>query len=102
MSEVLAPIVYQLGVGGIGGFLVGYAIKKVAKLIVMVLGFFFFVLIYLGYVGVISVNYDKLADAVSKALPLIGGASGALTAIVSNLPFAGSFTVGFILGLKKG
>ena len=32
MSEILTPVVYQLGLGGIGGFIVGYAIKKIVKI----------------------------------------------------------------------
>lgn len=41
MSEIATPLVFQLGAGAIGGFVVGYAIKKVAKLIVVSLEFFF-------------------------------------------------------------
>ena len=32
MSEVVSPLVFQLGVEGIGGFIVGYALKKLSKL----------------------------------------------------------------------
>ena len=102
MSEILTPIIYQLGIGGIGGFIVGYAIKKIIKIIVIIFGLFFLALIYLGYAGVISVGYDRLADAVSKALPLIKQAPRLLTTIISHLPFAGSFIFGFTLGFKKG
>jgi len=102
MSEILTPIAYQLGMGGIGGFLAGYAIKKVAKIIAVILGLLFLFLIYLGSTGIISVNYNKLTEAISKALPVIEQAPGLLTPIISHLPFAGSFMIGFILGLKKG
>ena len=102
MSEILTPVVYQLGIGGIGGFIVGYAIKKIVKIIVIIFGLFFLILIYLGYIGVISVGYDRLAEALSGAIPLIEQAPGFLILIISNLPFAGSFIFGFTLGLKKG
>lgn len=101
MSEILTPIIYQLGVGGIGGFIVGYAIKKIVKIIAVILGLLLLFLIYLGSIGVINVNYDKLTEATSKALPTIE-ASNLLMPIINHLPFAGSFMVGFILGLKKG
>lgn len=71
MSEVLTPIVYQLGVGGIGGFIAGYEVKKIAKIIAVILGIFFLLLVYPGYTGVISVNYERLTEAVSKALPVV-------------------------------
>jgi uncharacterized membrane protein (Fun14 family) len=35
MSEVISPLVFQLGLGGIGGFVVGYALKKLSKLILI-------------------------------------------------------------------
>ena len=99
MSEFLTPVVYQMGIGGVGGFLVGYTIKKITRLIAIILGFFIIVLIYLGYSDIISVNYDKLSEAVSG---LVEQAPNILQPIISNLPFAGSFSVGLTLGLKKG
>ena len=102
MSEVLPPVIYQLGVGGIGGFIVGYSIKKLIKIIVIIFGLFFLALAYLGYIGVISVNYDRLSDAVSNALPIFEQAPGLLLPIISHIPFAGSFIFGFTYGFKKG
>jgi len=102
MSEILTPVVYQLGIGGILGFFVGYAIKKLTKLLAVLAGLFALLLIYLGYQGVINVNYGKLAEAVQG---LMGGASQALnwlTPIIANLPFAGSFMAGMVAGLKIG
>ena len=29
MSEIITPVVYQLGLGGVGGFIVGFALKKI-------------------------------------------------------------------------
>jgi len=102
MSEIVAPIVYQLGVGGVAGFVAGYTVKKITKLILIVIGFFVMVLIYLGYTGIINVNYNKLAEAVSGLVGKAGGASSLLVAIVAHLPFAGSFIVAFLIGWKMG
>jgi uncharacterized membrane protein (Fun14 family) len=33
MSEIVSPLVFQLGTGGVGGFIVGFALKKLSKLI---------------------------------------------------------------------
>ncbi|KPV64149.1 MAG: FUN14 family protein [Candidatus Bathyarchaeota archaeon BA1] len=101
MSEILIPLGYQLGVGGVGGFLVGYAIKKVIKIMAVILGLFLLSLAYLGYTGMIDVNYDKLEKATSGLVGMIGQAP-LLTPIVSHIPFAASFIVGFALGFKKG
>lgn len=102
MSEILSPMAYQLGVGGVGGFIVGYAFKKISKLIIILAGLFFLLLLYLGYSGIISINYDKLLEAIGNGLGLSGQAVQWLIGIISILPFAGSFTVGFFLGLKMG
>jgi len=102
MSEILTPVVYQLGIGGILGFFVGYAIKKLTKLLAVLAGLFALLLIYLGYQGVISVNYGKLAEAVQGAMGSAGQALNWLTPIIANLPFAGSFMAGMVAGLKIG
>jgi len=102
MSEILTPIVYQLGIGGIIGFIVGYAIKKLTKILAVLAGLFALALIYLGYQGVINVNYGKLAEIVERSMGNVGQASSWITPIVANLPFAGSFMVGVALGLKVG
>lgn len=102
MSEIATPLVFQLGTGAVGGFVVGYAIKKVAKLIVVLIGICLLALIYLSSQGILAVNYGKLFDAVSGWLGGAGEAVGWLTPIIAHLPFAGSFLVGFFLGFKMG
>jgi uncharacterized membrane protein (Fun14 family) len=102
MSEVLSPLVYQLGVGGIGGFVVGFVFKKLSKLIIFLIGLFVIALLYLGTSGIISIDYDKLWNALSGLLGLAGQAAGWLIGLISLLPFLGSFLVGFLLGLKLG
>lgn len=31
MNDVLPSIIFQLGLGGVGGFIMGYALKKISK-----------------------------------------------------------------------
>jgi len=102
MSEMISPLVYQLGIGGIGGFIVGYAIKKISKLIVVLIGLFVVALLYLGTSGMISVNYEALWNAMKGWLGLAGQAAEWLIGLISLIPFMGSFIVGFALGFKLG
>jgi len=102
MSEVISPLIYQFGIGGVGGFIVGYAIKKISKLVAILIGLFTIVLLYLGTSGIISINYDKLRIAMGDWLGLAGQASEWLIGLISLLPFMGSFIVGFLLGFKLG
>jgi uncharacterized membrane protein (Fun14 family) len=102
MSDILPSVVYQLGLGGIGGFLVGYAIKKISKLIVVLIGIFVIALLYLGARGIISINYDELWNALASLLDFAGQAASWLIGLISLLPFMGSFLAGFVLGFKLG
>lgn len=105
MSEqpsLLTPLVTQLGVGGIGGICVGYALKKVAKIVAFIVGLAFLGLQYLAYVGIININYGALEQWGRNLLGNLGAAERILLAVITNLPFAASFGVGFALGIKMG
>ncbi|KYH42643.1 MAG: hypothetical protein AYL33_001840 [Candidatus Bathyarchaeota archaeon B63] len=102
MSELLNPIIYQLGIGGVLGFFSGYALKKLTKLIAVLIGLAALSLIYLANEGIITVNYDKLIEKVQSLLRIAGQATDMITPIVSGLPFAGSFLAGAALGFKLG
>jgi len=96
LSEVL---IYQLGVGGTGGFLVGYAAKKIAKIIAVFLGLYAGSLLYLSHIGVITVDYEKLVNVASASATNL---TNFFVSTVSGLPFAAGFVGGFVLGIKKG
>jgi len=102
MSEIFPSLGYQLGIGGVGGFIVGYVFKKMSKLLVIVLGLFIVALLYLGVQGIISINYDALWNALANSLGMAGSAFSWIVGLISLLPFAGSFIVGFLLGFKLG
>ncbi|RLI42209.1 hypothetical protein DRO59_04865 [Candidatus Bathyarchaeota archaeon] len=102
MSSVFPSVAYQLGIGGVGGFVLGYIIKKVSKLIAVLLGLFILFLLYLGVKGVISINYDALWKAMTDLLGFAGQAADWLIGFASLLPFMGSFIAGFLLGFKAG
>ena len=102
MSEFISPLAFQLGVGGVGGFVVGFAIRKLSKLVLILIGLFLLALIYLGARGIFNINYDALWSGLSSLLGLAGSAFSWLISVISLLPFAGSFLVGFLLGLKLG
>ena len=102
MSEVLSPIVYQLGIGGIGGFTVGFAVKKIGKIIAFFIGLGLIALIYLSTQGIININYGALWNSLASGLGLATSAFNWIVGVISLLPFAGSFIVGFLIGFKIG
>jgi uncharacterized membrane protein (Fun14 family) len=102
MSGIITPVVYQLGLGAAGGFLVGFALKKIAKLFIVLIGIFVIALLYLSTKGVISINYGALWKTIASLLGGAGQAASWLIGLISVIPFIGSFAVGFLLGLKIG
>ena len=90
-----------LGGGGIAGWCVGYTLKKVAKVVAIFLGITFITLQYLAYKHIITVDWTKVQSAVDKQ-HLEKSAEGFMSVLTYNLPFAGSFVVGFFLGFRKG
>jgi uncharacterized membrane protein (Fun14 family) len=102
MSEIVSPIIYQLGIGGIGGFIVGYVVKKLSKLIAFLIGLFIIALVYLGVQGIISINYGGLWEKLEGIVGSAGQSLSWLIGIISIIPFMGSFVVGFLVGFKIG
>jgi len=96
LSEVL---IYQLGIGGTGGFLVGYATKKIAKIIAVFLGLYAASLLYLNHIGVITMNYERFMSVASTSATNI---ANFLASSLGGLPFSAGFIGGFALGVKKG
>lgn len=97
MSEVIIPIAYQLGIGGIGGFFVGYVVRKVVR-IAIIIGVVVFSIVYLAYSNVINIDYDELVGMTSVTEPVLG----LLAPLLSAFPFLASFFIGIFFGLKKG
>jgi uncharacterized membrane protein (Fun14 family) len=102
MSEILSPLVVHIGIGGVGGFIVGYALKKLSKLVAVVIGLFVLALLYLSVNGIISVNYGALWNSIGDLLGGVSAAASWVVSIISLIPFVGSFVMGFLLGFKLG
>ena len=51
-----------MGSGGLIGFLVGFAIKRVFKILAVIAGVFFESLMYLQSQNLISVNWERLQE----------------------------------------
>jgi uncharacterized membrane protein (Fun14 family) len=99
------PVISQIGVGGIAGFAVGYALKKVGKLLAVAVGLLFVVVQLLAYQGFLTVNWGEVEARVDPLLRTdsLGSAWESLVAILThNLVFAGAFVPGLLVGLRRG
>jgi uncharacterized membrane protein (Fun14 family) len=101
-TSFLTPLVTQLGVGGIIGLCIGFALKKIAKIAAAIIGVFSLGLIYIESQGMITVDWLGVETWGDTALAGLGQAEGALGAFLANLPIAGGAVVGFALGIKWG
>jgi uncharacterized membrane protein (Fun14 family) len=100
INESFAPIIFQLCIGGIGGFLIGYAIRKFIK-IALLIGVIVFSLIFLAYTNVINVDYGGLAEMASNFVSAINPALDVLTPLLAHIPFIVSLIVGLFLGFTR-
>jgi uncharacterized membrane protein (Fun14 family) len=100
LNESLFHIIFQLCIGGIGGFLIGYAIRKVFKIAVIV-GIVVFSLILLAYANIINVDYSGLSETASTIVNAINPALNTITPLLAHIPFIASLIFGLIVGFRR-
>lgn len=99
------PWLSQLGVGLVAGFAVGYALKKVGKVVAIAVGLLFVVVQLLSYFGLLTVHWEEVQTRVDPLLEtgsLQSAWQGLLGILTHNLVFAGAFIPGLIIGLRRG
>src|SRR5262249_23209957 len=101
--------------GGLTGFLVGYFIRKIVKVILFALGGVLSLIIYLQYQGLITVNMQKvqyftdtitnsIANSTTNILLHSGNKFTSITNWIPDLtiPFTGSMAAGITAGFMRG
>ncbi|MFB6188912.1 MAG: FUN14 domain-containing protein [Halapricum sp.] len=92
----------QIGGSGALGFLIGFAAKKVAKVIAVLVGLELVLFKFLESRGILSVNWHKLTAGIVQA-----GKEGQahaqdwLMTFISTAGVGAGFAGGFFLGFKK-
>jgi uncharacterized membrane protein (Fun14 family) len=102
--------------GGLfAGILIGYALKKVVKIVSIVIGLFFAGLAYLQYQNIVNINWNNLQQVsqnaaltllnATKNIPGLTDVSGHTTNLTISdfgIPLTGSMAMGFAVGFMKG
>ena len=106
-SDFIAFVSASVGGGFFGGILLGYALKKVVKLIAVVLGLFLAGLAYLQYQQVAFVNWAKVEGTISTIANTTTNTFNDYnieTLAMTNLgiPLTGGMSAGFAIGFMKG
>jgi uncharacterized membrane protein (Fun14 family) len=73
-SSVMS-FVGTVGFGGIAGFLIGFTIKRIMKILAVIAGVFFAALLYLESQHIVNVNWDKLQTISNGVLSTIATAA---------------------------
>jgi uncharacterized membrane protein (Fun14 family) len=96
IENSIMPFVSTIGFGGIVGFLLGFALKRIMKILAVIAGVFFAALMYLESQHIVNVNWDKLqmisnsilstvtSAVTTNATSTSGGGLGSIQAILGN------------------
>jgi uncharacterized membrane protein (Fun14 family) len=79
IENSIMPFVSTIGFGGIAGFLVGFALKRIMKILAVIAGVFFAALMYMESQHIVNVNWDKLQIISNSILSTIGTTTNATT-----------------------
>jgi len=94
----------EFGGGAVIGGIIGFAAKKVAKLIAVLVGIELALFKFLESRGILDVNWDKLGASFLEAGEIArqGEPPSWVMSILSTLSVGVGFTGGFLLGFKRG
>jgi uncharacterized membrane protein (Fun14 family) len=103
----LQQVGLEVGGGAMIGGIIGFAAKKVAKIIAILVGIELALFKFLETRGILKVNWEAItgtAENVSSAAGETAGSQppGWVTSLLSALPVSAGFTGGFLVGFKKG
>jgi uncharacterized membrane protein (Fun14 family) len=116
-----SPLLTTVGFGGLIGFLIGFVIKKLFKILAIIAGIFLAALMYLEQQGILNINWDKInvvyhgaltavTNTITNSSTVSGGIGGSHAAAASflpamtnlGIPLTGSMATGFAIGIMKG
>lgn len=91
-------------VGGfVAGSLIGYALRKIARWMLIAIGFLLLPIFGLWYVGVLNVNWEAVNEVVGKIVHWLGiNISNMTQALASAGALGISGAVGFVFGVSDG
>jgi uncharacterized membrane protein (Fun14 family) len=116
--ESFGPTAATMGGGFFVGILIGYALKKLIKIVAVIAGLFLVGLAYLQSQQIANINWNKLQTVSEGAITTLStaivqipgfGDSSHAAATASSLamtsfgiPLTGSISAGFTIGFIKG
>jgi uncharacterized membrane protein (Fun14 family) len=104
MEIDLTQLGIEAGSGGIIGGIIGFAAKKIAKVLAVIVGLELALFKFLESRGILTVDWEKLtAGFVESTQEAAAGTPPSwVQTVLSTLSISGGFAAGFFLGFKKG
>lgn len=105
-AELINTLAVPFGGGAIGGYLAGFFLKKILKILMFVAGGLLAVLMYLQAQEFLTLNWNKISGAVDSSIGTLTNSvitGEASNQVISSLgiPLGSGVMVGFILGFSK-
>ena len=94
----------EFGSGAVIGGIIGFAFKKIAKVIAVLIGLELALFRFLESRDILAVDWEALAGGFVQATEeaATGAPPSWMTSIISTLSISAGFTGGFLVGFKKG
>jgi uncharacterized membrane protein (Fun14 family) len=102
MNDMMSPALARGGASFMGGFLLGWAIRRAVKLAVIVAGILFTLLVAIKMTGAINLDWTAIEANISHSLAWVQGkAEGFKEVLTGYLPSAGAGGAGTYFGFRK-
>ena len=92
----------EVGGGAVVGAVIGFAAKKVAKIIAIIVGLELALFKFLETKGILIVDWGAITGAASEGADTAAQAPGWIMSLLAALPVSAGFSGGFLVGFKKG
>jgi uncharacterized membrane protein (Fun14 family) len=93
----------EFGTGAVIGGIIGFAAKKIAKVIAVIIGIELALFKFLESRGILTVDWNRLGAAFLDAGRAAGDAPPSwLQTVLSTFSISAGFTGGFFLGWRRG
>jgi uncharacterized membrane protein (Fun14 family) len=109
-TDTLSSMSTTIGGGFFGGLLIGYALKKVIKMLAVVVGLFLAGVAFLQYQHMATIHWHKVEGAITKLAAATttntindNNNAASLAAMMSSfgIPLTSSMSIGFTIGFMK-
>ena len=94
----ITPIITIMGYSLVGGIASAYLFKRVAKILVVLIGIIFFIIPASGYADTLPI-FNYIAEYIFGQAATLAISLGAI--ILLQLEMAVPFVIGFVIGIKK-